>query len=346
MNNDDQYGTGQNGGQNSGQNSGIGMQYTQSAGQSANVSYGTPNPAPAHTHTHAHATASGPIKDISTAEFGPEVIEASKVQPVLVDFWAPWCGPCKQLAPVLERVVAETQGAVKLVKMNIDDHPEIPGQMGVQSIPAVVAFKDGRPAEAFMGVKPESEIRAFIQKISGATGPSELDLALEQAEKLREEGVDLEAAQIYASILQQFPDNLASIIGLGSIYLDGGDLEKATEMLEMVPEESRKDASFSSLKAAIELAGQAGDLGELAELEATLAKNPKDHQARFDLAIALSAANRRDEAADHLLEIIGTDRKWQDDGAKTQLLQFFEAWGMMDEATLAARRKLSSMLFS
>lgn len=341
MNNDDQYGTGQSGGQKGGQNSGMGMQYTQSTGQSANVSYGTPSPA-----APAPATASGPTKDISTAEFGPEVIEASKVQPVLVDFWAPWCGPCKQLAPILERVIAETQGAVKLVKMNIDDHPEIPGQMGVQSIPAVVAFKDGRPAEAFMGVKPESEIRAFIQKISGASGPSELDLALEQAEKLRKEGVDMEAAQIYASILQQFPDNLASIIGLGSIYLDGGDLEKATEMLEMVPEESHKEASFISLKAAIELAGQAGDLGELAELEAALAAKPKDHQARFDLAVALSAANRRDEAADHLLEIIGTDRKWQDDGAKTQLLQFFEAWGMMDEATLTARRKLSSMLFS
>lgn len=340
MSNDDQYGTGQNGGQSTGQNTGMGMQYTQSTGQSANISYGTQSPAP------APASAPGPTKDISTAEFGPEVIEASKVQPVLVDFWAPWCGPCKQLTPILERVIAETQGAVKLVKMNIDEHPEIPGQMGVQSIPAVVAFKDGRPAEAFMGVKPESEIRAFIQKISGASGPSELDMALEQAEKLREEGAEMDAAQVYASILQKFPDNLASIIGLGSIYLDGGDLEKATEMLGMVPEESNKEAVVISLRAAIELAEQAGDLGELAELEAAVAEKPKDHQARFDLAIALSAANRRDEAADHLLEIIGTDRKWQDDGAKTQLLQFFEAWGMMDEATLTARRKLSSILFS
>ena len=344
MSNDDQYGTGQNGGQ----NAGTGMQYTQSSGQNANVSYGTasPAPVPAPMSGQVSGQAPGPTKDITTAEFGPEVIEASKVQPVLVDFWAPWCGPCKQLTPILERVIAETQGAVKLVKMNIDEHPEIPGQMGVQSIPAVVAFKDGRPAEAFMGVKPESEIRAFIQKISGATGPSELDLALEQAEKLREDGAEMDAAQIYASILQKFPDNLASIIGLGSIYLDGGDLEKATEMLNMVPEESHKEASYISLKAAIELAGQAGDLGELGELEANLAANPKDHQARFDLAVALSAANRRDEAADHLLEIIGTDRKWQDDGAKTQLLQFFEAWGMMDEATLTARRKLSSILFS
>lgn len=338
MSNDDQFGSGQNGGQ----NSGMGMQYTQTTGQSANISYGTPSATPAPAPT----SAPGPIKDISTAEFGPEVIEASKIQPVLVDFWAPWCGPCKQLAPILERIVAETQGAVKLVKLNIDEHPEIPGQMGVQSIPAVVAFKDGRPAEAFMGVKPESEIRAFIQKISGASGPSELDMALEQAEKLREEGAEMDAAQIYASILQKFPDNLASIIGLGSIYLDGGDLEKASEMLGMVPEESHKEASFISLKAAIELAGQAGDLGELTELEAAVTAKPKDHQARFDLAVALSAANRRDEAADHLLEIIGTNRKWQDDGAKTQLLQFFEAWGMMDEATLTARRKLSSILFS
>lgn len=328
MSNDDQYG------------SNIGMQYNQTTGsQPTNISFGNRDAAPA-------PIAAGPTKDISTAEFGPEVIEASKVQPVLVDFWAPWCGPCKQLTPILERVIAETKGAVKLVKMNIDEHPEIPGQMGVQSIPAVVAFNDGRPQEAFMGVKSETEIREFIKKISGGKAPTELDMALEQATKLREEGMELEAAQVYASILQHMPDNLESIIGLGSIYLDGGDLEKATEMLGMVPEDAKDSLEATSLAAAIELAQQAGDLGELGELEAAVEENPADHQARFDLAIALSAANRRDEAADCLLKIIKTDRKWQDDGAKAQLLQFFEAWGMSDPATVAARKKLSSVLFS
>lgn len=326
-------------------NKGIGMQYTQSPSsqpQTTNISFGNVGSAP----SPSAPMAAGPVKDISTAEFGPEVIEASKTQTVLVDFWAPWCGPCKQLAPILERVVAESQGAVKLVKMNIDEHPEIPGQMGVQSIPAVVAFKDGRPAEAFMGVKPESEIRAFVQKVSGATGPSEMEMALEQATKLREESMPMEAAQIYTAILQRFPDNLDSIIGLGSIYLEGGDMEKAEEMLAMVPEESRDAASAKSLAAAIELAGQAGDLGELAELEAAVNANPKDNQARFDLAIALSGAQRREEASDHLLAIIKTNRKWNDDGAKAQLLQFFEAWGLMDPATVEARKKLSSVLFS
>ena len=286
-----------------------------------------------------------PVKDISTAEFMTEVIEGSKDVPVLVDFWAPWCGPCKQLAPALEAAVAKAGDRVRLVKMNIDEHPEVAGQMGIQSIPAVVAFVNGQPRDAFMGAKPEQEIAKFIEKLAGPSGPSKLEEALEMAANLAEQGQAGEAAGIYGAILQQQPDNADALAGYGHLLVKEGKIEEAKSVLEMAGEVSGHQG-LDALRAAIDLAEQAGSIGDFAELEAKFAADPADHQARFDLAIALNGAGKREEAADHLLEIIGKNREWQEDGARTQLLKFFESWGPTDPATLAARRRLSSLLFS
>ncbi|HSO46689.1 MAG TPA: thioredoxin [Rhizobiaceae bacterium] len=287
-----------------------------------------------------------PVLDISTAQFMGEVIEASRQRPVVVDFWAPWCGPCKQLAPALERSVAAMRGAVKLVKMNIDDHPEIAGQMGIQSIPAVVAFVDGRPKDAFMGVRPEGEIKRFLEKLAGPSGPSEIEMALEDAGKLAEEGQLEEAANLYAAVLQHEPQNIAAVAGLGGLYLEMGNLEQAKEMLAAVPQDKANDPAIASLRAAIELAEQAASLGDPAPLLKRIADNPKDFEARFDLALIYNAMGQREEAADELLAIVQRDRNWRDDGARAQLLTFFEAWGPTDPASLYGRRRLSSLLFS
>lgn len=299
----------------------------------------------------AGSGAGEPVKDISTAQFAAEVIEASQSKPVLVDFWAPWCEPCKQLGPILEKTVAATRGKVKLVKMNIEDHPEVAGQMGIQSIPAVVAFVEGRPKDAFMGAQSEGEIRKFIEKIAGPSGPDPIEQALEQAEKLANEGAASEAANLYAAILQKDPGNVAAIAGMGMLYLDAGDLERAKAVLASIPQPAgpgpaTEDPKLASLRAAIELAEQAQELDDPAQLIALVTAEPDNHQARIDLALAFNASGRREEAADHLLEIMQRDRNWNEDGARTQLLQLFEAWGATDPVTIAARRKLSSMLFS
>lgn len=286
-----------------------------------------------------------PVKDISTEEFMTEVMDASMNMPVLVDFWAPWCEPCKQLAPILEAAVAEAAGAIKLVKMNIDDHPEIPSKMGIKSIPAVVAFAEGKPVDAITGSQPASEIKAFIEKLVGPSGPSQLEQVLSEAEELMGSEAYQEAGQIYSAILQQLPNNVDAIAGLGTALLKLGDLEGAKGILANV-DNYDKEVKLQALASAIDLEEQASDLGGLDELKEKVAKKPKDHQARFDLAIALNAKGEKEEAADHLLEIVKADRKWEEDGAKNQLIKFFEAWGPTDDATLTARRKLSSILFS
>ena len=319
---------------------GFGNGASYSSNQNANVSFGDSG-SPA---TNAAAT----VKDISTAEFATEVIEASMSVPVLVDFWAPWCGPCKQLAPALEKAVAATNGKVRLVKMDIDQHPEVAGQMGIQSIPAVVAFVGGKPADAFMGAKPEGEIREFIAKVAGPvdTQADQIEMLLGQAAELAESGQIGEAGNIYGQILSMDPENLKAISSIGHLYVREDNLEGAKGLLANLEEKQLASEEIKSLLSAIELAEQAQSLGEYAELESTVNSNPDDHQTRLDLAIALNAAGRREDAADHLLEIMKRQPGWNDDAARVQLLQFFEAWGMTDEITISARRKLSSLLFS
>ena len=289
------------------------------------------------------------IKETTTQTFMKDVIEESKRQPVLIDFWAEWCGPCRQLTPVLEKAVRAAKGKVKLVKMNIDHHPAIPGQMGIQSIPAVIAFVDGRPADGFMGAVPESQINAFIEKITkGVTAPGEPNIAeiLQEAEAVLAEGDPAAAAQIYAEILGLDATNIAALAGLAKCYVTTGAVEQAKQTLAMVPESKRNDAAVKAVQASIDLAEQAQAVGPVTELEQKVAANPLDHQARFDLATALNAAGKRAEATNQLLEIVKRDRKWNDDGARKQLVQFFEAWGGADEATVEGRRRLSTILFS
>ena len=297
----------------------------------------------------AAMTADGLIKDTTTQAFMKDVIEESRRQPVLVDFWAPWCGPCKQLTPVLEKAVRAAKGRVKLVKMNIDEHPAIPGQMGIQSIPAVIAFVGGQPADGFMGAVPESQVNAFIEKLTkGVPASGEPDIAeiLTEAETVLAEGDAATAAQIYAEALAIDATNITALAGLAKCYVATDAIEQAKQTLAMVPESKRNDAAVKAVQAAIDLAEQASSLGPVAELEQKVAANPLDHQARFDLATALNAIGKRGEATDHLLEIIKRDRKWNEDGARRQLLQLFEAWGLADEATIEGRKRLSTILFS
>ncbi|MGJ5009312.1 thioredoxin [Bradyrhizobium oligotrophicum] len=289
------------------------------------------------------------IKDTTTQSFVKDVIEESKRQPVLIDFWAPWCGPCKQLTPILEKAVKAAKGKVKLVKMNIDEHPAIPGQMGIQSIPAVIAFVGGRPADGFMGAVPESQVAAFIEKITkGVPGAGEPDIAeiLKEAEAVLAEGDAAGAAEIYAEVLAVDAANIPAIAGLAKCQVELGAIDEAKQTLAMVPDSKRSDSAVSAVQAAIDLAEQAQSLGPVGELEQKVAANPLDHQARFDLATALNAAGKRKEATDQLLEIVKRDRKWNEDGARKQLVQFFEAWGGADEATIEGRKRLSTILFS
>ncbi|RWA65304.1 thioredoxin [Mesorhizobium sp.] len=288
------------------------------------------------------------IKNTTTATFAADVIQESRRQPVLVDFWAPWCGPCKQLTPQLEKAVKAAGGKVKLVKMNIDDHPSIAGQLGIQSIPAVIAFKDGQPVDGFMGAIPESQIAQFIQKVGGKGGGGvpQITDALAAAAEAREAGDVQTAADIYDAILEQAPETVEAIAGLGEILFEAGDAEGAEAVLAKAPEEKKDAPALGALRAKMTLAAEAAALGNPAEFERRLAANPNDHQARFDLAMVQNARGEKTQAADNLLAIVKADRTWNDDGARAQLLKFFEAWGMTDEATLAARRKLSSLLFS
>jgi putative thioredoxin len=274
------------------------------------------------------------VKDTTTQTFVKDVIEESKRQPVLVDFWAEWCGPCKQLAPVLEKAVRAAKGKVKLVKMDIDKHPSIPGQLGIQSIPAVFAFVNGQPIDGFLGALPESQITAFIERVTkDRIGGEEKDL-LKSADDALAMGDAAGAADLYARVLAQDSANVAALAGLARSYVRTGAIEQAKQTLSLLA------------RAALEVAEQAKSVGPISELEQKVAANPLDHQGRFDLAVALNSKGRRAEAVDHLLEIVKRDRKWNDDGARKQLVQFFEAWGPTDEATVNGRKRLSSILFS
>jgi putative thioredoxin len=291
------------------------------------------------------AEADGLIKDTTTKDFRQDVMQESMKQPVLVDFWAPWCGPCKQLTPVLEKVVKAARGKVKLVKMNIDEHPQIAGQLGVQSIPAVFAFQKGQPVDGFMGALPESQLKQFIERFIGPIGPGAAEQMIAVAEQAAADGDPTGAAEFYAGVLQQEPANAKAIGGLARLYVDLGMLEQAGQILDTAPPAAAKDPAIAAARAALENAQAAAALGDLKTLMDAVAANPLDHQSRFDLAVALNAKGRREEAAEQLLAIIRKDRVWNDDGARKQLVQFFEAWGPMDEATVGARRALSALLF-
>ncbi len=294
----------------------------------------------------APAPADGLIKDTTTQAFVKDVIEESRRQPVLVDFWAEWCGPCKQLTPVLEKAVKAAKGKIKLVKMDIDKHPSIPGQMGIQSIPAVIAFVNGQPADGFLGALPESQVADFIARITKDKLGGEAQDLLKTADEALTAGHAEDAVALYSEVLHEDPSSVPALAGLARAQVATGALEQAKQTLARIPEAKQSDAAVAAARSALEVAEQAKSVGPLGELEQKVAANPLDHQARFDLAIALNAAGKRDEAAEQLLAIVKRDRKWNDDGARKQLVQFFEAWGPTDEATVNGRRKLSSILFS
>jgi putative thioredoxin len=290
--------------------------------------------------------ADGMIKDTTTQTFVKDVLEESKRQPVLVDFWAPWCGPCKQLTPVLEKAVKAAKGKVKLAKMNIDEHPAVAGQLGIQSIPAVIAFVNGQPADGFMGALPESQVIQFLERLTkDRIGGEEKD-ALAAADAALAQGDPTTAASLYAALLAEDGTNVPALAGLARSYVETGAIEEARQALDMIPEAKRNDAAVAAARAALELAQQAQSVGPLDELKQKVDANPLDHQSRFDLAVALNSKGQRAEAVDNLIEIVRRDRKWNDDGARRQLVQFFEAWGPTDEATVEGRKRLSSILFS
>jgi putative thioredoxin len=293
------------------------------------------------------AKAPSSAKEVTTASFRTDVLAASTKQPVLVDFWAPWCGPCKQLAPALEKAVSDSGGKVALVKMNIDEHPQIPGQLGIQSIPAVIAFDKGQAVDGFVGALPESQIRGFIERLVGPLD-SESAALLAEADEAAAKGDAAGAAALYAEILAEDPADAKALGGLAKLQVAAGQLKEARALLETAPSApagKEQEPAVAAAWAALRLAEQAVKVGELAPLEETIAANPNDHKARFDLAVALSAKGDRTGAADQLLEIIRRDRKWNDEAARKQLLQLFEAWGLMDPASVAARRKLSAIWF-
>lgn len=302
-------------------------------------------PEPGNAPTAAGAL----IKDSDTQNFMADVIEASKETPVLVDFWAPWCGPCKQLGPIIEKAVTQAGGKLKLVKVNVDENQEIAQQMRVQSIPAVFAFVDGQPVDGFMGAKTEGEINTFIEKIAAAApadpGARVAEL-LDQAKQVLEAGDVDQAGQIYAAILQADAQNVGALCGLARCQIEKDDVEGAQETLAVIPPEAADEPDFISAKAAVELALNRVDDSEVKKFVDAVETNPDDFDARFELANALNSNGNKEEALDHLLHIVRKNRDWNDEAARKQVLMFFEAWGPTDEQTIEGRKKLSSILFS
>jgi putative thioredoxin len=287
------------------------------------------------------------IKDTTDASFVADVMEASKKQPVLVDFWAPWCGPCKQLGPLIEKVVTELNGKVKLVKVNIDENPQYAGQLRVQSIPAVFAFVDGRPVDGFMGALPESQIRQFISRLSKMGNLADQIAEAVGMARTALEQKDYEAVlDITGQVLGADPAQAEAYALKARAEMDLEKLDEATATLASVPQDKLNDPLIISAKATLDLLLNPVDTSGITTLQKQLADNPLDHAARVELAVLLNGAGQREEAIDQLIQVIRKDRTWNEDGARKQLVQFFEAWGPKDEMTLLGRRKLSSVLFS
>ena len=293
------------------------------------------------------AAPAGLIKDADEKTFAQDVIAASKQAPVIVDFWAPWCGPCKTLGPILEKAVTAAKGKVKLVKVDIDKNQRIAQQLRIQSIPAVYAFHNGQPVDGFVGALPESQVKAFVNRLAGAGGPSPVEEVLAEAKAALDAGDAQGAAAIYQEVLAQEPDNAAALGALAKLLAQAGQLEQARQFLAKAPADQANHPEVTGAKAAIALAEQAsGAAGSTAEFQAKLAANPADHQARFDLALAQLKAGNREAAVDELLDLIKRDRNWNEQAARTQLLKLFEAFGPTDPLTKSGRRRLSSMLFA
>ena len=293
-------------------------------------------------------TAATPVKDVTTATFMAEVVDGSFETPVIVDFWAPWCGPCRQLGPMLEKAVRGANGAVRMVKLNIDENPEIAQQMRVQSIPAVYAFKDGRPVDGFVGAQPESQVKQFVQRVSGGRGgPSPVEEAMAMAKEALQQGDHGSAGAVFSQILQREPANVEAQAGLARALIAGGDLAKARQLLDRVAKEQAGHAEIAAARAALDLAEQAKRaMASAGKLRARLAQNPDDHEARVELATALFGTGDRDAAIEELLTSYKRDREWNEQAARKQLVKFFEVMGAADPLTLSARRRLSALMFS
>jgi putative thioredoxin len=291
------------------------------------------------------------IKESDTEHFVADVLDASSEAPVIVDFWAPWCGPCKQLTPILEKAVREARGAVRLVKVNIDENPELAGQMGIQSIPCVYAFAKGRPVGRFVGLQSEGQVKTFVQRliqsVGGPTGPSPIEQAVTQAEEALARNDLGTASAIFAQVLAHEPQHAGAIAGLAKCHIAAKNLSEAKKVLERASGDLAKHAAIAAARTALELAEQSAQSAKLSgEFRQRLEQNPNDHQARLDLAIALYGAGERETAIDELLEIVRRDRWWNEEAARKQLVKLFEALGPTDPVTVAGRRRLSSLLFS
>jgi len=302
-----------------------------------------------NTDTTSQTGSGDLIKDTSEATFVQDVIEASQETPVIVDFWAPWCGPCKQLGPLLEKVVTEANGSVKMVKVDIDQNQNLAQQLRIQSIPAVYAFFQGKPVDAFQGVLPESQLKEFVDKLAQSSGTkvkSPIDEALEQANQLLEEKQFEQASSIFSQIIQHASDNLEAKVGLAKCAIETDKHQEARDIIDGLSADEKTDPALLPIVNALELADKVADVGDLDTLKSAVQQNSKDHNARYDLALALYASGQAEGATEELLEIIRQNRNWNDDAARLELLKIFEVLGPTDPITSAGRRKLSSILFS